>query len=74
MPHWDECNSRGPIILALESKGKFTLRKWDKKELYDSRFKSWTISGRFVCSSAPQLPLNAFLNPFSKTRSLKYSK
>ena len=40
IPHCDECNNLGPTILALESSGKFNLRKCDKKELNDKRFKS----------------------------------
>ena len=27
IPHCEECNKRGPITFALESSGKFNLRK-----------------------------------------------
>ena len=40
IPHCDECNNLGPIILALESNGKFNFLKCEIKELNDKRFKS----------------------------------
>ena len=73
IPHCEECNNLGPIILAVESNGKLIFLRCDKNELNDKRFKSCITSGLLVCCSAPQLPLNAFLKPSSSILSLKYS-
>ena len=39
-PHCDEFNRRGPTTLALESKGKLILRKWEINVFQLKRFKS----------------------------------
>ena len=73
IPHCEPCSNLGPITFALESNGKFTFLSWDMKELNERRLRSCTRPSFFVCSVAPQFPLNAFLNPFSSILSLKYS-
>ena len=39
-PHCDEFNKRGPTTLALESRGKFILRKCEINVYQLNRFKS----------------------------------
>ena len=73
IPHCDPCSKRGPTTLALASRGKFIFLKCAIKELYDKRFNGWTNPTRLVCVSAPQFPLNPFLNPSSTILSLKKS-
>ena len=70
-PHWDEFNRRGPTTFALESKGKFILRKCEINVYQLRRSKPCTTPRRFVWVSEPQFPLNALRNPFSTVLSLK---
>jgi hypothetical protein len=67
------CNKCGPTILAVGSKGKLILRKWEIYVNHDNRFKSCTNPNLLVFTSAPQLPLNPFLNPSSNNLSLNNS-
>ena len=69
IPHCELCNRRGLIDFEDESIGKFILRNPEINELYESRLASWTTPIFLVCSTEPQFPLNAFLNPDSTTRS-----
>ena len=48
IPHCDECNNRGPTILALASNGKLIFRRREIYELNDNLFKSCTNPTRFV--------------------------
>ena len=73
IPHCDACNNLGPTTFALESRGKFSLRKCEIAELNDRRFKGCTMPTFLLCAVAPQFPLNAFLKPSSTILSLKYS-
>ena len=62
----------GPTILAPSAPiGIFVFRNCATVAKKESRVKSCNAPIFFVCASAPQLPLNAFLNPFSTMRFLK---